>query len=83
MDSVVLLLSPFDMLLNTERELSIPSEEFLGFSETGDLIDSLLGCLLSEALTERRMHFVRPEFNSSFSSVEASSLQVLQFHLVL
>ncbi|KAK9043335.1 hypothetical protein V6N11_071680 [Hibiscus sabdariffa] len=53
MDSVVLLLSPLDMLINAERELSIPSEEFLGLSETGDLIDSLLGCLLREALIER------------------------------
>ena len=81
MGSVTLLL-PLDMLLNTECELSIPSEEFLGFSETEDLIDSLLGCLLSEALIERGMHFVLPEFNPSLSSAESSSLQVLQFQLV-
>ncbi|KAK8697954.1 hypothetical protein V6N13_114086 [Hibiscus sabdariffa] len=82
MDSVVLLLSPLDMLINAERELSIPSEEFLGLSETGDLIDSLLGCLLREALIERGMDFVHPKCNSSFSLVESNSLQLLQFHLV-
>ena len=79
---MILLLPPFDMLFSTERELSTLSEEFLGFSETGDLIDSLLGCLLSEALIERGMHLVRPEFNSSLCSAESSSLQVLQFNLV-
>lgn len=56
---------------------SILSEEFLGPSETGDLMDSLRGCLLKEALIDRGIHFECPEDGSSLSSCELSSPHAL------
>lgn len=75
---MILLLAPPDTLGDIACEPSAPSEEVLGLSEAGDLIDSHRGCLLSEALIDRGMHFDRPEVDSSLSSIESSCLQVLQ-----
>lgn len=58
-------------------EPSILSDEFLGPSEIGDLMDSLRGCLVSEALIDRGMHFECPEDDSSLSSFGFCSLHVL------
>lgn len=78
--SVILLLAPLDTLGEMVFEPSSPSEEFLGLSEAGDLIDSLRGCLVSEALIDLGMHFERPEVDSSLSSFDSDCLQVLQGH---
>ena len=75
---MILLLLPLDMQGVMVRELSAPSEEILGPSETGDRIDSLLGCLLSDALMDRGMHFERTTAVSSLSAVEFNCLQLLQ-----
>ena len=76
---MILLLLPLDAT-GDMPELSILSEELLGPSEMGDLMDSLRGCLLNDALIDRGMHFVCPEDDSSLSSSEFSSLNVLQIH---
>lgn len=59
------------------QEPSILSDEVLGLSEIGDLMDSLRGCLVSEALIDRGMHFMCPGDGSSLSSIGFSSLLVL------
>jgi len=74
---VILLLPPFDTQGVAVCELSTPSEEFLGLSETGDLIDSHRAGLLNELLIDRGIHFECPEFDSSLSSVESNCLNVL------
>ena len=71
--SVILLLLPFDVTGDMFLP-SILSEEFLGPSETGDLMDSLRGCLLSEALIDLRIHFECPADDSSLSSCVLSSI---------
>lgn len=73
--SVILLLLPFDELANNALELSALSEEILGLSERGDLIDSLRGCLAIEALIDRGMHFDCP---FSLSPAESNCLPDLQ-----
>lgn len=75
---MILLLPPLDALEVMICELSAPSEEFLGLSDTGDLIDSLRGCLLNEALIDRGIHFEPPEFDFCFSSTESDCLHVLE-----
>lgn len=76
---MILLLPPLDTVGVQICTPSTPSEEFLGLSEIGDLIVSLRGCLFSEALIDLRMHFDRPEVDSSFSSIESGFLlQLLQ-----
>lgn len=59
-------------------ELSTPSEDVLGRSEVGDFIGSPRGCLLSDALIARGMHFEWPEDDSFLSSAEFNCLNVLQ-----
>lgn len=76
--SVILRLLPLDML----GVISSPSEEILGPSERGDLIDSLLGCLLREALIDRGMHFDPTEFVSSLSTAKSNCLQLLHCHFI-
>lgn len=66
--SVILLLPPLDVPGVLIRELSTLSDEILGPSERGDLIDSHLGCLLIEALSDLGIHLVRVELPSSLSS---------------
>ena len=78
---MILLLPPKETLGDTAWELSTPSDEFLGLSEIGDLMDSLRGCLLSEALIDRGMHFDPPVVASPLSSVESNCLQLLQISL--
>lgn len=73
---MILWLLPSDMVGVMVRELSAPSEEILGPSERGDLIDSLLGCLLSEALIDSGMHFDRTKV-SSLSAAKSNCLQLL------
>ena len=75
--SVILLLAPLDTHGDMVLELSTPSEEFLGLSDIGDLIDSLRGCFASEALIDLGMHFERPEVDSSLSSIVSNCLLVL------
>lgn len=74
-ESVILLLPPVDVVV---LELCVLSEEILGPSETGDLIDSHLGCLLRDALIDLGMHFVRVEPPSSLSSVESNCSVLLK-----
>lgn len=74
---MILLLLQLDLLLATLFGLSTPSDEFLGLSEVGDLMDSHRGCLVKEALIERGMHFDCPGFESSLSSTESNCLLVL------
>lgn len=50
--------SPLGLHKAMDCAQSAPSEEFLGFSERGYLIDSLRGCFVTEALIDLRMHFV-------------------------
>lgn len=75
---MILLLAPFDTLGVMVLEPSTPSEEFLGLSEAGDLIDSFRGCFVNEALIDLGMHFERPDVDSSLSSIISNCLQVLQ-----
>lgn len=76
---MILLLHPSDTMGELICATSVPSTEFLGLSEIGDLIDSLRGCLFSEALIDLRMHFERPEVDSALSSTESGFLlQLLQ-----
>lgn len=63
-----LVLPPFDILDVILRELSIPSDEILRASERGDLIDSLLGCLVSDS----GMHFECIVLVSSLSSSKSN-----------
>lgn len=79
---MILLLAPLDTIGETICEPLTPSEEFLGLSEAGDLIDSLRSCFVSEALIERGMHFDRPEVDSSLSSIDSGCLQVLKGHIM-
>jgi hypothetical protein len=74
--SVILWLLPLDDIEDMQ-EPSILSDEVRGPSEIGDLIDSLRGCLVSEALIDRGMHFECPEDDSSLSSLGFCSLLVL------
>ncbi len=74
---MILLLLPFDVLLCMASELLVSSEDFRGLSKMGDLIDSLLGCLLIEAFIDLGMHFECPEVDSSLFSAESICLQVL------
>lgn len=60
------------------QEPSILSDDVLGPSEIGDLMDSPLGCLVSEALIDRGMHFECPEDGSSSFSFGFCSLFVLR-----
>lgn len=69
--SVILLLPPMDEAGVEVLELCTLSDEILGPSETGDRIDSHLGCLLSETFIDLGMHFVRVE-PPSLSSIESS-----------
>ena len=73
---MILLLLPLDVT-GDMPEPSILSDEFRGTSETGDLMDSLRGCLVNEALIDRGMHFECPEDDSSLSSCGFWSLNVL------
>lgn len=73
---MILLLPPLDVT-GDMLELSILSDEFLGPSEIGDLMDSLRSCLVNEALIDRGMHFECPEDDSSLSSCGFCSLHVL------
>lgn len=80
---MILLLAPLDAQWVLICAPSTPSEEFLGLSEIGDLIDSPRCCLLSDALIDLGMHFERPEVESSLSSLsstESAFLQLLQVH---
>lgn len=81
---MILLLLPLDVQADMVRELLAPSDdEILGPSDTGDLIDSLLGCLLREALMARGMHFKLDEVFSSISSpTESNCLQLLHFQIL-
>lgn len=63
-------------------ELSTLSDEILGPSEMGDLIDSHFGCLLSVALIDLGMHFKRVELASSFSSTESISFVALDHQMI-
>lgn len=74
--SVILLLLPLDVT-GDMLVPSILSDEFLGPSEMGDLMDSLRGCLVNEALIDRGMHFECPEGDSPLSSCGFNSLYVL------
>lgn len=76
--STILLLAPLDVHEAMDCEPLAPSKEFLGLSESGDLIDSHRGCFVSEALIDLGMHFDPPEVSSSLSSTESDCLQVLQ-----
>lgn len=76
--SVILLLPPMDEPGVDIRELSTLSDEILGPSETGDRIDTHLGCLLRETLIDLGMHFVRVEPPPSPSSVESSCWVLLK-----
>lgn len=70
------------MLGDMIRELWTPSDDILGPSETGDLIDSLFGCLPSEALIDRGIHFELVESVSSLSAPESNCSQVLHFQIL-
>lgn len=72
---MILLLLAFD-LDGVVLRLSPLSEDFRGLSDRGDLRESLRGCLTSDALIERGMHFDFPDIDSS-SSAESDELQVL------
>jgi hypothetical protein len=74
--SVILWLLLLDDIADMQ-EPSILSDDVLGPSEIGDLMDSPLGCLVSEALIDRGMHFECPEDGSSSSSFGFCSLFVL------
>lgn len=74
---MILLLPALDMQGDVIRELWNPSDDILGPSETGDLVDSLFGCLPSEALIFSGMHFELAEVVSSLSATESNCLQVL------
>lgn len=78
---MILWLLPSDMLGVMVCELSAPSEEILGPSETGDLIDSLLGCLLSETFIDNGMHFDRTKV-SSLSAAKSYCLLLLRCKFV-
>lgn len=80
--SVILLLPPMDMAGVVVRELSTLSDEILGPSETGDLIDSHLGCLPRETLIDLGMHFVRVELPSSLSSIESNCSVLLHSQMI-
>lgn len=80
--SVIRLLPPMDEAGVDVLELCALSDEILGPSETGDRIDSHLGCLLRETLMDLGMHFVRVEPPSSLSSVESSCPVLLKRILV-
>lgn len=60
------------------RKLCVLSDEILGPSDTGDLIDSHLA-LVREALIDLGMHFVRVE---PPSSVESNCSVVLQSQMI-
>lgn len=79
---MIRLLPPLDTQGDMVRELSTLSDEILGPSETGDLIDSLLGCLLSEALIDSGMHFELDEVVSSLSATESNCLPPLHLQMV-
>lgn len=53
------------------------SEDILGLSESGDLMDSDLGCLPRDALIDSGMHFDPVEGTSSFSSSAMDNLDIL------
>lgn len=85
MDSVILLLLTFDGQGDTIRELGTETDEILGPSDIGDLIDSIFGCLLSDTLSDpgiQSIHLVRVVVVSSLSK-SGPPLLVLQFRMPL
>lgn len=73
---MILLLLLLDVLNGVVMKLSPLSDDFCGLSERGDLIEFLRGCLTTEALIDRGMHFDFLRIDSSFC-VESNGLQVL------
>lgn len=63
--SVLPLLSSLDVPDVILLEISVASDEILDTSERGDLIDSLFGWAVKEALMDLGMHFNRMELASS------------------
>lgn len=62
---MLLLLPSLDVPDVMLLEISVASDEILDTSERGDLIDSLFGCVLKEALMDLGMHFKLTELVSS------------------
>ena len=62
---------------------TLSDDDTLGPSETGDLIDSLFGCLPSETLIARGIHFELVDFSlSSTESFERSQVLNAQIHIL-
>lgn len=81
--SVILLLPALDTQGDVILALwTLSDDDTLGPSETGDLIDSLLGCLPSETLMARGIHFELVDSSlSATESFKRSQALHVQIHI--